>query len=71
MVQFAIRIPASPPGARPIELVTAVTATKSLRRLLAGSAVVAVVTVVAAAPALAHPPDPCIKPGPAIAVSRA
>ncbi len=44
---------------------------RSLRRLLAGGALVAAVTVGAAAPALAYPPDPCTKPGPAVSVSRA
>jgi hypothetical protein len=44
---------------------------KSLRRLLAGAALVAAVTVGAAAPALAHPPDPCAKPASAVSVSRA
>jgi hypothetical protein len=44
---------------------------KSLRRLLAGAALVGVVTVAAAAPALALPHDPCAKPAPAVSVSRA
>jgi hypothetical protein len=44
---------------------------KSVRRPLAGRALVAVVTIGAAAPALAFPPDPCVKTGPMVSVARA
>jgi hypothetical protein len=43
---------------------------KSVRRLVTGGALVAVVTDVAAAPALALPHDPCVKPGSAVSVAR-
>jgi hypothetical protein len=71
MFQIAILVLALPFGAARWSRRAAVTATKSLRRLLAAGALVAVVTVGAAAPALAHPPDPCVKPGPAVSGSRA